>query len=207
MSDATPPTGPSAVPPTVVLLRPLQAEDAPVLASWARDGAFVEHADWTPGLPCEEHESFWRHRIIEDPPQELLRLAAVLPGAQDAPDGHDLVGLVGYVDLYGQGQQERELGYVVGPSTRWGRGLGTAVARAGLEHAFTVLGLQEVWAEAVPLNAPSVRILERIGMRRTGEGEQAEFLGVPARYVQYRLTREEYAATRGRPGDPAGTAR
>lgn len=167
--------------PPALALRALVAADAATLAAWALDGTFVAHADWTPGLPLDEHERFWR-TIIADPPEpELLRFGAVHDGE-----------LVGYVDLYGLALAERELGYVIGPSNRWGQGLGEAAARAGLEHAFGHLGLRAVWAEAVPLNAPSVRILERIGMRFTGNGDEAQFLGATARYAQYRITAEDY---------------
>ena len=170
--------------PPEVTLRPLVAADAATLAAWALDATFVAHADWTPGLPLDEHERFWRTIITDPQDQELLRLGVVHGG-----------DLVGYVDLYGLDLAERELGYVIGPSTRWEQGLGEAAARAGLEHAFDHLGLESVWAEAVPLNAPSVRILERIGMRFTGTGDEAQFLGATARYAQYRIAAEDYRGT------------
>ena len=184
-----------------VALRPLTSADAAVLADWAADDTFVAHAGWTPGLAWDEHERFWLHRIIADPPPELLRLGVEHEGA-----------LIGYVDLYGTRADERELGYVIGPSTRWGQGLGKAAARAGLAYGFDSLALASIWAEALPLNAPSVRILEGIGMRHTGRGDEASFLGVRSHYEQYRITREQYekiradpstADARADPGTPA----
>lgn len=170
-------------PPTVTL-RALIPADAETLAAWATDETFIAHADWTPGLPLVEHERFWRTLITDPPDPALLRLAAV----------HD-DALVGYVDLHGLGPTERELGYVIGPSERWGHGWGTAAARAGLEHAFDHLGMHAVWAEAVEQNVPSVRILERLGMQMTGHGEETRFLGATARYAQYRISRETYQLT------------
>lgn len=171
---------------TPILLRPLRARDADVAADWARDETFVAHAGWTPGLPREEYRVFWR-RLALSPPPELLRLAAERRGE-----------MVGTVDLHGLEPGIRELGYTVGPSANWGRGLGTALARAGLAHGFEVLGLDAVWAEALPANLASVRILRRLGMRADGHGEIEEFLGVPGRYERYRISREQYERDTGR---------
>lgn len=169
---------------TPILLRPLRAEDAETFADWAADETFRAHADWTPELAREEHAAFWR-RLAVSPPPELLRLAAEAHGE-----------VVGTVDLHGLEEGTRELGYTIGPSARWGQGLGTAVARAGLAHGFDVLGLETVWAEALETNRASVRILERIGMVRGERGEPGEFLGVPDRYVRFRIGRALHAATR-----------
>lgn len=169
---------------TPILLRPLRAEDAETFADWAVDETFSAHADWTPGLARSEYVAFWR-RLADSPPPELLRLVAEADGE-----------VVGTVDLHGLEEGVRELGYTVGPSARWGQGLGTEVARAGLAHGFDELGLEAVWAEALETNRASVRILERIGMVHDGHGDPGEFLGVPDRYVRFRMNRALHAATR-----------
>lgn len=184
-----------------IRLRPLRASDADVLANWAHDQRFVEHAGWTRGLDTRQHLAFWR-QLIASPPSELLRQGFTRDG-----------DLLGYVDLYGTGSTVRELGYVVGPSSRWGQGLGTAVARAGLAYAFHELELSAVWAEALPANTASMRILQTIGMRRTGHGQQGELLGRPGRYVQFRISHEEHTlhtapadvTTPAAPTTPAGS--
>lgn len=190
------------VPATAVIrLRPLREDDVPTVASWGQDPRFVEHAGWTPGLPDSELRSFWRS-VVSSPPPGMLRLGAE----------RDRV-LIGYVDLHGEGSEQRELGYAIGPSSCWGQGLGTAVAEAALIHAFEVLGLESVWAEALPANAASLRILQRIGMRRTGSGEQEVFRGVTGSYEQFRITSPEHALLSARavppapPADLPGTAR
>ena len=95
--------------------------------------------------------------------------------------------VVGYVDLHGSGPR-RELGYVVGGRERWGQGFGRSVAHAGLAWGFGALGLTDMWAEAVDANVASVRILERLGMRETGRGEEATFLGRRSFYRVFTLT-------------------
>ncbi|SOD61822.1 Protein N-acetyltransferase, RimJ/RimL family [Streptomyces zhaozhouensis] len=63
-----------------------------------------------------------------------------------------------------------ELGYGVVPSRR-GRGLATEAARALVTHALTLPGVRTVRASAEPANPASLRVLEKAGLRRTGESE------------------------------------
>ena len=159
-------------------LRPFAHGDAELLADWGADPVFCAHAGW-------DADASWRERVAwarRDLPDHLLRRAAVV-----GPD------VVGYVDLHGSGPR-RELGYVVGGRERWGQGFGRSVAHAGLAWGFGALGLTDMWAEAVDANVASVRILERLGMRETGRGEEATFLGRRSFYRVFTLTAGEFAA-------------
>src|SRR5699024_5655590 len=80
--------------------------------------------------------------------------------------------LVGFVDLHGHSMRTRELGYLIGPSPNWGRGLGHAAAQAGLTYGFGVLRLEHIWAETRASNHASVRILKNLAMRETTHGQQ-----------------------------------
>src|SRR5690242_15098331 len=95
----------------VVWLRELQVADIPTYVDWVADRRLCEHAGWGYDAPRSAHEAKW-HQIVED--RELTRLAAL--------HGDELIG---FVDLAGTDPGHRELGYVIGPSTRWGQGLGT----------------------------------------------------------------------------------
>jgi RimJ/RimL family protein N-acetyltransferase len=77
----------------------------------------------------------------------------------------------------------------------WGRGYATEAAGPVLWHAFTGLGLPEVVAEIDPDNAASLRVAEKLGMRRRGTVTDQ---GRPA--LRYALRREEFSAATG----PAG---
>jgi RimJ/RimL family protein N-acetyltransferase len=158
-----------------VFLRPLTLSDVPIYASWGLDRRFCEHAGWTVDLPLAAHEAHW-HKLIER--SRLLRLAAIA-GTE----------VVGYADLAGDALDRRELGYVVGPSARWGQGLGGSVARLALDHGFQDLGLDEIWAEALDANRASVRILTSLGMTETGRGDDEPFLGRPSFYRQFSISR------------------
>ncbi|MFT4215127.1 MAG: GNAT family N-acetyltransferase [Microbacterium sp.] len=166
-------------------LRPLTIADAEELASWATDPVFCAHAGWRQRPASTDAVAWWCESIARPDPL-LMRLMAV----------HDGVP-VGYVDLHGGAPDTRELGFVIGPSHRWHRGLGTAAATAGLSYGFLTLGLSSVWAEALEANVGSVRILRRVGMRETGFGATEVFLGAPSRYVQFALSRDRWLAMTG----------
>lgn len=166
--------------PRHVTLRPLEAADASVFAAWSADELFCAHAEWTHESDPGEHEAFW-DALITRPPKDLLRLAAEGEGE-----------LVGYVDLHGHSENSRELGFVVGPSSRWGQGWGSALARAGLDHGFTELGLQQVWAEAYQANQASIAILRGLKLGPFGDGDVGTFLGQPTRYERFVMKREDW---------------
>ena len=64
-------------------------------------------------------------------------------------------------------QREGELGYVLQRGV-WGRGYGSEAARALLAFGFEQLGLEQIIATCNPANAPSIRVLEQLGMRYQG---------------------------------------
>lgn len=66
------------------------------------------------------------------------------------------------------GIERLNLGYRFGTSA-WGRGYATELGRASLAHAFGTLGEPAVYALVRPSNTASVRVLEKIGMRRAGD--------------------------------------
>ena len=175
-------------------LRRMVVFDAQTLASWAVDPLFCAHAGWKQRASVDDAVEWWRE-AIEAPDRLSIRLMAV---RDEEP--------VGYVDLHGDGNGVRELGFVIGPSTRWRQGLGAAAAEAGLSFGFTALGLTQIWAEAVEANIGSVRILRRIGMQETGAGSAEDFLGSPSRYLQFSLSRSDWLERSAAPQDATGSS-
>lgn len=53
----------------------------------------------------------------------------------------------------------------------WGKGYAGEMAEAARRLGFEILGLREIAATVRPSNAPSIRVLERLGMVRKGEIE------------------------------------
>jgi [ribosomal protein S5]-alanine N-acetyltransferase len=81
-------------------------------------------------------------------------------------------GLVGFAGLLSSEDGPPNLIYGVSPDS-CGRGYATEAARAVLDYALTTLGLASVKADVDEPNAASVRVLEKLGMRRVGVGAGA----------------------------------
>ena len=79
-------------------------------------------------------------------------------------DGAPL-GMCGLIDR--PGLDGVDLGYALHPDA-WGRGYAREAARATADWARDVLGLDRLLAIVTPGNAPSVRVLEAIGMQHAG---------------------------------------
>ena len=75
-----------------------------------------------------------------------------------AQGDHALLGMCGFVG-------KAELGYIFARAA-WGRGIATEAARACLQYGFERLGWGAIGAGALRENTASLRILEKLGMRR-----------------------------------------
>jgi RimJ/RimL family protein N-acetyltransferase len=100
--------------------------------------------------------------------------------ALEERDSRRLVGGVGLFPLAWQGP-ELELAYHVVPSA-WNRGFATEAGEAVLEAAWEA-GLDHVVAVAIPENAASRRVMEKLGMSIEG----------PARYRDFEVVRYSIA--------------
>jgi RimJ/RimL family protein N-acetyltransferase len=74
----------------------------------------------------------------------------------------------------------------------WGRGYATEAARAATADAFERIGLKQIVSFTIPINLPSIRVMERLGMTRNPD-DDFDHPGVPARHpyrrhVLYRLS-------------------
>lgn len=74
--------------------------------------------------------------------------------------------LVGHAEIKPTtGSGGHEIIYALAAAS-WGRGLGTELAHALVEHAFGSLGLPEVYATVAAANAASLTVLKRLGFHQ-----------------------------------------
>jgi ribosomal-protein-alanine N-acetyltransferase len=79
---------------------------------------------------------------------------------------------IGFISLNKKGKedcQEFSLGYVFNFNYH-GKGYATEGCRAIIDHAFSRLGADRIMSSTAAANYPSCRLLNRLGMRKTGEG-------------------------------------
>jgi len=116
--------------------------------------------------------------------------------AVEGPGG-ELIGMVGLAELDDDIPHSPgvEIGWRL-VRRAWGQGFATEAARGWLEHGLGTLGLAEIVAFAVPGNARSRAVMERIGMSHDPAGDFdhpriAEDSPL-RRHVLYRLRREDW---------------
>ena len=88
-----------------------------------------------------------------------------------------------------------EIGWRLGRES-WGRGVATAGARLALRFGFERCGLEEIVSLAPRANAPSLRVMERLGMRNdpAEDFDHPSLADAPAlrRCALYRIRRTEF---------------
>ena len=97
-----------------------------------------------------------------------------------------LVGQSGLAEV--EGTTQIEVYYALG-TAYWGKGFATEAARAAVAFAFDTVGLDQIVAFAVPDNAASRRVIDKLGMTYRGE---ADHFGL--HLVEYTLSRQGWKA-------------
>jgi RimJ/RimL family protein N-acetyltransferase len=103
---------------------------------------------------------------------------------------------IGWFQLSPRSEGEYELGYRL-RAAAWGKGYATEGARALVDKAFADLGAERVVAETMAVNAPSRRVMERVGLRyvRTFHVEWADPIpGAAEGEVEYEMLRRDWLA-------------
>jgi len=148
------------------------------------------------------------HAILSDPKameywstpphQELGQTQAwisdMLAAGPDQPDF--IVELEGRVIGKAGFWRLPEIGYILDPGV-WGRGLAQEALGAAIQLVLTRDPKLELTADVDPRNAASIRLLERLGFRRTGAAERTfEINGVWVDSQYFALTKQDWSGQR-----------
>ena len=170
-----------------LVLRPLRAEDAEAFHAFASDWEVASRvASW----PWPGDRAFTEQRLSKPQPGEGIRTAILCDGT--------LVGSAGVED--------GEIGYMLARSA-WGRGYATEACTALLDFAFATTPWPEISAGVFADNDASMRVLEKLGFARLGQGThgcRAQGRDLPT--VTFLLTREAWQR-RADPAVPSGLHR
>ena len=102
---------------------------------------------------------------------ELLKAVNFAILYKDNPDGDSsLVGIISLknIDL---DNKNANLGYWIG-EVYWGNGIASESVALVINHAFSVLGLEEIYAYVYSENKASMRVLQKNGMKKKGEANE-----------------------------------
>jgi RimJ/RimL family protein N-acetyltransferase len=168
-----------------VRLRPFTDADVPRIAEGI-GAADAQH--WLAFLPRDPGEPQAREYV--DQVTERLATNHTITWAFSSTDDDALLGAVGIYRI----NDEPEIGYWTHPDAR-GRGFTTRAARLAVGYAFETMGLERLAGYASTPNTASLRVLEALGMRRTGVLRMAAHTGAGDKVdlVGYDLLAEEYA--------------
>jgi len=135
---------------------------------------------------------------VEESRKCLEDLTAAPPGAAwlsmvraiESRDTRELVGLCGISVL--SGSEQGEIWYLVRPDY-WGRGVASEAARELLRIGFAEMNLHRMFATCLPENPASVRVLEKIGMRKEScQRKNLKVHGIWRDSFLYATLREEW---------------
>ncbi|WP_162143734.1 GNAT family N-acetyltransferase [Hellea balneolensis] len=163
-----------------LVLRELQLEDAQAFSTLAGD---YDIAKMTGSLPHPIPLYSAEFKIMSLRRQKQRGLA--YPYAITI-DGGELIGVM---DLFRSAPDAAlELGYWIG-KPYWGRGYSTEAAKAIITEARKTLGVKALMAGAFADNPASLRVLEKLGFKPTGEEEMYFSMGrmKKARSISFRL--------------------
>ena len=161
------------------------------------EGFMAMHSDpevvrYVPYPPLTREEAEERLRFMAtmtaiDDEAQNLRFAVVLPETGE---------LIGDVSLWSSpnDRHQAEIGYVFNPQFH-GRGYATEAVAELLRIGFEEAGLHRITANADARNTPSVRVMERVGMRREAHFVQGSYeKGEWVDEVEYGILADEWRA-------------
>lgn len=165
---------------------PLAIRDAEAMFCYRSDPLICRYQNWEPAS-VQEIVDFISSQAVSgiDSPGRWYQLGLFLRASGQ---------LAGDVGIHVQAFDPRqvEIGITLAREFH-GRGLATEALKAVLGYLFTRLGKHRVYGSVDPRNAPSLRLLERVGMRREAHFiESLWFKGAWADDVIFAMLEREY---------------
>ena len=142
-------------------LRELSLTDAPFIMELVNDPAFIANIGDRGVRNIEDAENYLRKGPLDSYAKNGFGLWLV-----ELKDSQTPIGMCGL--LRREALPDVDVGYAFLPQFR-GKGYALEAAAAATEYGFAVVGLKRIVAICVPQNVPSIRVLEKIGLRLEGE--------------------------------------
>jgi RimJ/RimL family protein N-acetyltransferase len=136
-------------------LRELGGDDAPFILALLNDPAWLRYIGDRGVREVEGARKYLEERIVASYAKHGFGLWMV-----ESRDGALPMGICGLIKR--DTLEDVDLGFAFMPEHR-GKGIGHEAALATREHATRVLGLKRLLAITSPLNAASIKLLERLG--------------------------------------------
>jgi len=135
--------------------------DAPALHQWLSDPQVMRYWSTLPHTDIKQTETWVQGSLDAMTKGEAQDFAVLFEGR-----------VIGRVAFW----QGDEIGFLFDPKV-WGKGFASEALRAIAAYGFEALGFSEIRADVDPDNTASLRVLERVGFRRTGFAEKTFEIG------------------------------
>ena len=166
-------------------LREFRGDDFDAVHSYATDLEVVRYMPWGPNTEEETRAFLERAESYHAADPRTSYELAVTETSTDR--------LIGGIGIDAKDQQGM-LGYCFARPA-WGQGFATEAARLILDFAFKTLEMHRVWAGCDSENAASVRVLEKVGMRREGcHKRDSQIRGVWRDTLAFAILSDEWVA-------------
>ena len=179
-----------------LLLRPFSDDDFEALLAIHSRPDVARYLYWEPRSPAEARRAL-------DERLEMTEVEKEGDGINLAVIRRDTGAMIGEVNLVWQSEeyQQGELGFLIHPD-HGGHGFATEATEAMLALGFEGVGLHRIFGNCDPRNAPSARLMERLGMRLEAHLIENEFVkGEWQSELDYAILDREWRASRGNARD------
>lgn len=176
-------------------LREPHVSDATDLFAFCSDPESCRYADWQPHTDKSDSRAYisWLKKQMRTERGRVCTWFAALK------DSQKVIGTVSIVDTDYSGHIVT-VGYTFSGEYQH-HGYATEAVTALLDYLFRQRDIARVQAKVMPQNLPSIRLLERVGMRQEGLLKQGAFCKTTCVDVfLYAVTREEWLSRVGKAG-------
>jgi RimJ/RimL family protein N-acetyltransferase len=151
-----------------LILREFTPDDYVAVWSYQRHPLYLRYNPWTERAQ-DDVKAFVERFIAQQQavPRTRFQLAVVLKSTGE------LIGNAG-IRRDSIDSHEADIGFELAPKC-WGQGYASEAARAVLGLGFTEFRLHRIWAECVPDNSGSIRVLRKLGMQLEGRLRDKEY--------------------------------
>jgi len=139
-------------------LRPIEAEDLPLVRRWANDPDVRRLTGEALPMSKAGADEFLE-RVRQD--KERVWFVVVLK------EGDRVIGEAGLLRMF-HPWRNTDLSIIIGDKDAWGQGYGTEAILLLLDYAFGYLGFHRVSLGVVGFNERALRFYEKVGFKREG---------------------------------------
>jgi RimJ/RimL family protein N-acetyltransferase len=152
-----------------IILRPVSIQDAREIFSYRSDPGIYEYQSWQP-KSLDEVEEFINHRIAGEPdqPDTWFQFAICKTGSGE---------LLGDCGLHFIGEENRQVEFgITLKRNEQGRGYATEALELIFKYVFGDLKKHRIFASVDPNNLASIRLCERMAMRKEGHFRESQWV-------------------------------